>query len=240
MCDGFGCREIPATSTAPNASETSPDGGIATDATTQEDAAAPCDGVHTTCPCSTTAECTGALQCIDGLCLTPCEFSSQCGTGRICANGMCVVGCDANTPCADGYTCIKSRCQPDEAHPQCSESVPCTGGLQCVQGLCQGACTSHEQCAAGEICSASTGTCIDDPQPKAPCEQDASLCSARQVCQGGYCRFACSTDTECRLIDARIPVCSQGVCMSEIEANPQCTSKDECGPGQDCVSNRCI
>ena len=199
-----------------------------------------CDPSTTTCPCGPDDTCEGDLQCIDGLCLVPCEFSSECGGNRICVNGKCVVGCDATVPCPDGYTCGDNGvCELDPDDPACSETNPCPGGLTCVDGVCQGGCTTNEQCAIGEICNAATGTCIDDPQPSRPCEDDPGVCGATQTCVDGYCRYPCTDGDACKLIDARIPICKGGICMSELEANPECTKQEDCDPGEDCVSNEC-
>jgi len=230
VCDGYGCRPAD-----PQAGT-----GGSTAAPDASDGSAACDSALMTCPCDESGGCADGLSCIDNLCLSPCEFSSECGGGRICANGKCVVGCDESTACPDGYTCSeKGTCIIDTVSG-CSDAVPCTGGLKCVDGACVGTCESHDDCALEEICNASTGTCIPDPQPSKPCEHDPSVCSAQQVCSGGYCRYACDAGTSCKLIDARIPVCKDGICMSEAEANPQCTKKEECLPSQDCVSNVCL
>lgn len=228
VCDAYGCRPA-----EPAVGATGGSGGGSADT-------AVCDPATTTCPCASNDACQGDTQCIDGLCLVPCEYTSQCGGGRICVNGKCEVGCDAQS-CPDGFVCnAKSVCEVDANDPPCSVTKPCLGGLVCSSGACVGACESNADCAATEICDASTSTCIADPQPKAPCETDSSVCTSAQTCVNGYCRYACSTASDCVLIDARIPICSGGICKSEAEANPQCLSKDDCATGQDCVSNVCI
>jgi hypothetical protein len=185
--------------------------------------------------------CKDGQQCIDGLCLNPCEYSSECGPGRICSNSKCVVGCDASTPCPTGYKCNgKGTCAPDVANPQCSASNLCVGGLKCVSGICTGGCTKTSECAPGEICDTSTSSCITDPQPKPPCAADPSVCPASQTCKNGYCRYPCADSDTCNKIDVRIAVCKEGICMSDAEANPKCTKKEDCASNQDCVSNVCL
>ncbi len=228
VCDAYGCRPAEPTASGTGGSE-----GTASDAAT-------CDPASTTCPCASSDACQGNTECIDGLCLVPCEYTSQCGGGRICVNGKCVVGCDANS-CPANFVCnAKKVCEVDATNPQCSATNPCLGGMVCSGGVCVGACGSNADCAATEICDASTSTCIADPQPQAPCEKDPSVCTAAQTCVEGYCRYACTTGSECELIDARIPVCDGGICKSEAEADPQCVTKADCAAGEDCVSNACL
>jgi len=228
VCDGYGCRPA------------DPGVGSTGGATGGSDASA-CDPSTMTCPCSDGQSCSGGTQCVEGLCLVPCAYSSQCGSGRVCVNGKCVVGCDAQTPCEAGYVCsVKGVCEPDATDPECSESKPCVGGLVCSGGSCVGMCTTNTDCAPGELCDGASGTCITDPQPKAPCEKDPSVCTVAQTCVEGYCRYACGSGADCVLIDARIPVCDDGICKSEAEANPECITQSDCDAGQDCVSNRCM
>ncbi len=229
VCDAYGCRPA-----EPGVGATGGAGGSG-------DAATVCDPSKATCACVTNAQCTQSTTCIEGLCLVPCEYSSQCGQGRICANGKCEVGCDALTKCPDGYDCsAKGVCEVSATNPQCNATKPCTGGLTCSGGVCVGGCSTTAQCAAGELCEASFGACIQDPQPNAPCEKAPNACTAQQTCVGGYCRFACTTAPQCSLIDARIPVCDEGVCKSTIEASPECLMKADCASGKDCVSNTCL
>lgn len=221
-CDGYGCRPA--------------DPKPVADAGAKETSTQPPTG------CGVSEEtCSNGLQCIDGMCLTPCEYSSQCGPGRICINSKCEVGCDATTGCAAGYKCsAKGVCEPDATDPQCSTTKPCPGGLKCVDGLCQGGCVGNSDCSSAEICDPTTASCVPDPQPKPPCQDDPSVCGTAQVCSAGYCRYPCTDSDACALIDIRIAVCKQGICMSDAEANPKCTKKEDCAQGQDCVSNVCL
>jgi len=216
ICDAYGCRPA------------------------DPEAVGACDAMTVGCACTAQDTCASGLQCMDGMCLKACEFSSQCGAGRVCVNGKCIVGCDTTMPCEDGQVCsAKGVCEPDEANPGCGEANPCVGGLKCVQGVCQGGCKAATDCASGEICDGASGSCIPDPQPKAPCATDPGVCGTSKVCVNGYCRYPCTDSAGCVTIDARIPVCKEGVCWSEAEANPQCTQKSDCPAGQDCVSNVC-
>jgi hypothetical protein len=105
-----------------------------------------------------------------------------------------------------------------------------------VSGVCASACTSDSQCATGDYCD--QGACVLDTQPKPNCTE-SSQCLSTEQCVGSYCRYTCTTDEECALIDARIAICSGGICVSQSEATPQCTTQSGCSTGQDCVSNQC-
>jgi hypothetical protein len=237
VCDAYGCR--PAT---PQQTDT-PDGsagdaGNATDGASGDSKS--CDPNTTTCACAGTSECTSGLTCIDGLCLKACEYSSQCGSQRICVNGKCIVGCDATTACPSGQVCTsKGTCADDPQKPGCDSTNVCAGGMLCVQGQCHGTCTTNAGCATGEICDGPSGICIVDPQPSTPCKKDPSVCVGGAKCIDDYCRYPCTDSNQCTLIDARIPICSSGICKSETEAKPECTSQAQCPTGKDCVSNVC-
>lgn len=250
ICDPYGCRSTSASAcfgtvpTGADAAVMDTASGAETstnDADAVADAQSSCDPKATTCPCGAGRSCDQGLSCIDGLCLKACSFSSECGTGRICVNGKCVVGCNDNPQCPTGYRCdlAKGVCAPDTSNPQCDDSHPCVGGLKCVSGICQGQCTSNGECASDEICDATSSTCMKDPQPKPPCAQNPTVCGTERTCDQGYCRYPCKDSSACLKIDNRIPECSGGVCRSATEANPQCTKKDDCSAGQDCVSNEC-
>jgi hypothetical protein len=89
---------------------------------------------------------------------------------------------------------------------------------------------------SGDYCD--QGACVIDTRPKPNCTEN-SQCLSTEQCVSDYCRYTCKTDAQCSLIDARIPSCSGGICVSSSEANPQCTTQSDCATGQDCVSNQC-
>lgn len=223
VCDGFGCRTVSTPSQA------------------SEDSQASCNPATTTCPCGPEQPCSGGRECLSGLCMVPCRFTSQCGAKRVCVNGECVVGCDVQSPCDEGYACSEKHvCVRDPVRGGCSEQEPCAGGLACVDGVCQGRCKTNDECADDEICNAVTEACVIDPQPVSPCQKDPSVCGDRLLCVGGYCRYPCPVEGRCDLVDERIPICKDGICVSEREANPECVTQADCGAGRDCVSNVCL
>jgi len=211
--------------------------------------ASPCDAATATCPCKLQGECGESALCVDGLCITPCDFSYQCGGGKVCANGECVTKCDGAFPCEAGYKCTKGICVPDPANPQCGAGAPCTGGEMCVGGLCTTACSKNADCGAGEVCDWSSGSCIQDPSAQPVCTTtDECKSVTPQVCGGdGFCHFVCdpaSADMgvgQCKAIDSRFVKCDNGVCKTQEEVSPECTTQNPCKEaGKDCISNKCI
>jgi hypothetical protein len=82
---------------------------------------------------------------------------------------------------------------------------------------------------------------VVDTRPKPNCSSDSQCNTAEgQTCVDGYCVFTCTTNQECALHDARIAYCSPaGICVSQAEDMPQCTTQSQCPSGQDCISNTC-
>jgi hypothetical protein len=211
--------------------------------------ASPCDSATSACPCELQGECVNGTLCVGGLCINPCDFSYQCGAGKVCANGQCVGQCDAVNPCAAGYKCTKGICIPDPANPECGPQKMCADGEICVSGLCTTPCSKNADCDAGEVCDWSTGSCIDNPSAQPVCEMNNECASASpQICgEDGFCHFVCdpmSADmgvAQCKSIDTRFVKCDKGVCKTEEEVNPECTTQKPCPePGKDCISNKCL
>jgi hypothetical protein len=183
-----------------------------------------CGGSSGPCPCTVKADCDGANVCAGGKCTAPvdtCKYASECGDGKSCANGQCVTPCSAEGTCAGGLTCSKGVCIPD----------PATPGPSCAD--------NPSSCGDGKYCN--QGTCVPDTRPKPICsDTDKSACKENQQCVGGYCKFTCATDDNCRLIDARIAYCGKDkVCRTAEEAQPQCTDQGECSGGLTCIDNQC-
>lgn len=212
--------------------------------------ASPCDAATSTCPCKLQGECADGALCVDGLCITPCDFSYQCGPGKACANGECVPQCDGAGKCDAGYKCTKGICIPDPASPQCGDQKPCMGaGEICVGGLCTLPCAKNADCPAGEVCDWSSGSCITNPSAQPVCTMNNECASASpQTCgNDGFCHFICdptSSDmgvAQCKSIDNRFIKCDNGVCKTDEEVNPECTTQKPCPEiGKDCISNKCL
>ena len=60
------------------------------------------------------------------------------------------------------------------------------------------------------------------------------------MCVDGYCKYSCSVDHDCQIIDSRIGYCgADKVCRNQTEAKPACTVQSDCAAGQSCVGNVC-
>jgi hypothetical protein len=103
-------------------------------------------------------------------------------------------------------------------------------------------------CPTGDYCN--QGACQIDTRPTPNCTQQSDCTGgSAQECLGGYCRYLCTSSTQCVDIDVRIDVCSTsvndagagtiGYCESPAEATPQCTSQSQCAAGKDCIGNVC-
>jgi hypothetical protein len=79
---------------------------------------------------------------------------------------------------------------------------------------------------------------VVDTRPKPNCTSD-SECLSTQKCIEDYCRYPCTTSAQCAEHDARFAYCSGGICVSENEATPQCTTQADCSAVQDCIGNQC-
>jgi hypothetical protein len=121
----------------------------------------------------------------------------------------------------------------------CTSDASCPASAPyCVGGTCAAACTMDSQCPTGDYCD--QGACVIDTRPKPNCSNNSQCDTAEgQVCQGGYCVFTCTTDDQCLLHDARIGYCAMGVCVSQAQAMPMCTTQSQCPSGEDCISNMC-
>jgi len=140
--------------------------------------------------------------------------------------------------CPTGFSCIKNVCQKDHTGTTCTSDASCPmNAPHCVGGQCVPACTNDSQCGSGYYCN--QGACVLDTRPKPNCTMDTD-CGSMQKCVTGYCRYQCTSDNQCKTIDARIGYCaSDGVCRTQAEAHPQCTDKSMCMTGQDCIGNVC-
>jgi hypothetical protein len=197
--------------------------------------------------CTKDSDCPTGEQCVGSgawaQCTAPsnvCKYSSECAQGEVCANGECLADCSQGQTCATGTTCQKGVCVPD-AGSQCTSDAQCSGSTpKCENGSCVAACDPNatpDTCGAGFYCD--NGACVVDTRPQPNCGS-AAQCLSNQVCLDGFCRYSCSTDTDCKLIDARIGYCAADkTCRDAQEAQAQCTDASQCQSGQLCISNTC-
>lgn len=113
----------------------------------------------------------------------------------------------------------------------CADSSTCAGDLTCLEdprfagGYCTALCDA--ECPSGSVCDSSFG-----PSFCLLACGGASECRDGYQCWRGTCRPTCALDTECGT-DAECG--GDGMC-----AGVECTTTDQCGPGQVCRANACV
>jgi hypothetical protein len=66
-------------------------------------------------------------------------------------------------------------------------------------------------------------------------------CPSGEICEAdGFCHYPCTTLAQCAVIDTRFVACTDGVCKTQQEVNPQCSLKVPCPLGKACISNTCL
>jgi hypothetical protein len=140
-----------------------------------------------------------------------------------------------------GTTCTKGACQTTGGG-SCTGDTSCGGATpHCVGGQCVPACDPNaaNTCGDGKFCN--QGACVPDTRPHPTCTSNSDCPSTgpARACVEGFCRFTCSSIDQCLHIDARLAVCSNSICKTSVEGQPQCTTKVDCSAGLDCISNLC-
>ena len=201
-----------------------------------------CPGV---CRPMAQSECVDDTSCpvIDARCTTCADGSQSCPQVR-CVNGACMVdvkpcsteqrcGGLADESCQPGFLCVDDpadECIPDRGDSDC-------GGI-CVPDTIPRAC-AYTTCPAGF-------ECVDDATDMCPPENGADCPAICQPSSGGEC----TSDAECRSMDAPCSVCAdgtelcpraicdQGKCRFDFPtcpAPPGCATDADCAPGQICA-----
>jgi hypothetical protein len=183
-CDGLGAC----------ASKTDPCGGYR------------CDDAGTACKssCQSAADCTGAAECIEGLCVDELPLGEPCGTNNAaCLSGYCVDGVCCSVPsCGECLTCVNpadpGSCKDVEAGP--APTGDCPGAPACGAGQCDGAgsCAYKPLDAeCGASCAADTET-ISTCDPSHACVQGSPSPCAPFVCDGNVrCHSGCTDLQQC-------------------------------------------
>jgi hypothetical protein len=158
-------------------------------------------GTETTAPENA---CAPSLLCAEGTCLpqrcrgdTDCPHGSHCQTdpGGLLPEPSCTLGCDKDADCGDGLSCInypenRKSCVR-RGNSVCLESG-CPRGLVCtitmpllpnLHAECERPCSlQHPECAANEICAASSyggeahATCVQT------CTIGGTDCTVDKMC----------------------------------------------------------
>jgi len=176
-----------------------------------------------------------------------CEGAIVCPEGAACfvadQPGKCVDAgprCTSDAQCLEGMFCDFSQvfngtcCMPGEICLMIY--LPCEGLCMLQDGRCWtgadcpngGTCEGARVCPEGALCILpdAAGTCVN-PEP-AKCSADAD-CAKGQICrQVTVCPPCVGMDPPCMM-----PCWQEGQCMNE------CTTDDDCLPGQYCEILRC-
>jgi hypothetical protein len=117
----------------------------------------------------------GFCEADDAVAGAACARDDECRNRERCLCGRCRVQyCDSTAQCGTGRTCAfaEHRC-----HRPCLTLDDCTLEEDtCDRGVCRQRCAATAACQAGEICSATSGTCV-----AADCGSDAD-CQTGQRC----------------------------------------------------------
>ena len=170
---------------------------------------------------------TGQTEC-NGVCIATGSDPQNCGQcGNVCPNGpqgsaVCQLGrCGLN--CTTGYgDCDGNVANGCEAHLDGPASCLACGNVcaaaphgspTCTTSGCGLACqTGYDNCNGSLADGCETFIAGDDQQN---CRGCGWTCGSNQACRGGFCKYKCTSDQECRRIDARIPNChADGLCWS--------------------------
>jgi len=192
-----------------------------------------------------------------------CTDIAQCGDKEACKSGSCrPVACTDDTHCPTQkqpicdlkkYVCIARKvCEnsddckrlfPGGVRSRCDPSA--NGGLgECKKGHCV-PCTKDDECGgSGDLCIGKEKGLKDGPRCLISCKEskdcpDGFDCSGTilqgfKVCyprSGGYCVDPC-TNVQCKTNEK----CVEGKCIKQPEPCDSCTSDDQCGTGNKCLS----
>ena len=121
-----------------------------------------------------------------------CDDHNPCSANDSCQSGVCASS--TVTVCDDNNDCTNSTCLPDVGcvhiarSGACQDGNACTSGDQCDAGQCRPGpstdCDDHNPCTV-DSCSPATG-CAHAPINAGGCD-DGDPCTAPGVCQAGQC-----------------------------------------------------
>jgi len=219
-----------------------------------------CDGKTDEDTCDDNNACTadgcnaaagGKVGCIHNAIDGPCDADgSACTVKDACKVGVCTPGKAKN--CDDGNGCTVDACDPANGCTvtnadggACDDGNPCTLGDACKAGACQTggakACPDGGPCVLAK-CDLATGKCAYK-NTAAPCD-DASPCTAKDACDGGFCTGkAVSCDDANPCTDDSCDGGKKGKpgkgCVHADNAAP-CTDNNLCTDKDGCKGGACV
>ena len=177
----------------------------------------------------------------------PCpDDGGKCNGDLECAGHLCVVKAGTVVPCVAPGPCVESTCdyktgactRKDRADGvTCDDEDACTSEEQCKAGECVGkpVVTNDGDPCTDDLCDPATG--VSHPFNTAPCN-DGDPCTVGEACKGGAC--AGGTPDTC---DDKNP-CTDDSCKAgqgcEHKANAEpCNDGDECTVDEECSGGKC-
>lgn len=161
--------------------------------------------------CAVDADCRGARQCVEGVCVDASEN-----------NG------DNNTPTNNAPTNNPVNNNPAE----CGSDMSCPVGTVCDGGSCDArTCGGDADCGSGDrFCYG--GLCY----PEIACSADGECASLQGTCEAGRCVPGCVIDGDCP--NPGVQQCVSGRCVESCTADRDCGLEDICEGGV-CVPSEC-
>src|SRR5688500_1215615 len=181
--------------------------------------------------CDLLKACPAGDECRSGLCVRPCNADSECTLSRFdrCLSGFCRKRiCNQDLDCG-----TRKRCDQRQDFTTVCTDVACNAdadcsGKPCISYTCKD-CRQDTDCASRQ-CIESTNTCTN-------CSSNSECPTQFPHCQAGNCN-ECLSDSHCpggELAVCRAPAGTQARTCGTV----QCKTAAHCGPGMDCLANRC-
>ncbi len=150
----------------------------------------------------------------------PCQ-SMSCPQGQTCKDGDCTGdrACHVDTDCPGESICVKSIC----VAPGCYKEQNCQSTEVCTDATCAKDLCKDKQCAEGEYCRPSDGTCV----------KACPKCAEGEICQDGQCVADPCKDVKC----AEGESCNNGQCEKDACAD---TTQQHCRFGRVCAHDKCM
>ena len=177
-----------------------------------------------------------------------CTADRDCARGEVCSNGRCQRGdgtCGSDNDCPVGQSCRNGQCLTTGGGDECLRNRDCPAGQICENGSCiaEGSCTQDRDCNVGQACQ--NGQCVD--VGGGACRTHAQ-CTAPQVCvvdagqASGTCQSLvgrrCGGDSDCAFTDAQNATVS-GTCESgrcKVRQFGSCTGDADCTSDLTCTT----